>query len=452
MGARQNGVDGAIALLLALSRHNGRVALSVVMAECGLARASLHRIALTLEAAGLVQRERGWLSLGPAAAAFVPGATARHWTGLEARPVRSIVAERKGQGLYSGPIVLSPPPAKRASGRFRIGFSNASMSNPWRVALVHSVEFAVSRLGSAVHRLTVKHAGDDAVRQARDIDAMVAQGIDGLLVSAAAPEAIVPTLERAMAAGIAVVLVDRGVAAAAPHTSFVNTDDRAIGQVTALWLAERLKGKGRILLLAGEPEAEPAQDRLAAARAAFASFAELELLPVTWTRWLRETGRAAVREHLRAGAVIDGVWCDSGLQGVGSLQAFIESGVPRGKIPPHTGGDLNLAYKLAIRHGVPLAAMDSPPAMGRRAVEVLFAAMLGQWVPSRVDVSSAVVLTKGATTRSVRADIWAEDHVRWDLPDDLVLHSGLGEAYNPRSFRIHYAGNSYNRSAARVGS
>ena len=41
--------------------------------------------------------------------------------------------------------------------------------------------------------------------------------------------------------------------------------------------------------------------------------------------------------------------------------------------------------------------------------------------------------------------------MRWDLPDDLVLASGLGPAYNPQSFRIHYPGNVYNRSAARTG-
>jgi hypothetical protein len=71
MGARQNGVDGTIALLLALSQHNGRAALSVLAA----------------------------------AAAVVPGPAVQHWTGLEARPVRSIVAERPSQGLYAGPIV-----------------------------------------------------------------------------------------------------------------------------------------------------------------------------------------------------------------------------------------------------------------------------------------------------------------------------------------------------------
>ena len=99
---------------------------------------------------------------------------------------------------------------------------------------------------------------------------------------------------------------------------------------------------------------------------------------------------------------------------------------------------------------MPLAAVDYPPAMGTKAVEVLFAALGGRWVPSFVNVASDIILTRDAATRSVKPHIWAEKHVRWDLPDDLVLASGLGPAYNPRLFRIHYPGNSYNRSAAQL--
>jgi ribose transport system substrate-binding protein len=144
---------------------------------------------------------------------------------------------------------------------------------------------------------------------------------------------------------------------------------------------------------------------------------------------------------------IDGVWCDSGLQGVGSLRAYVEAG-RSGAIPPHTGGDLNLAYKLAIRHGVSQAAVDYPPAMGLRAVEALLDVLRGRPVPRRIDVPTEIVVTRGHATRSVRPDLWSDEHVRWDLPDDLILASGLGASYDPRSFRVHYKGNRYNRSAA----
>ena len=73
------------------------------------------------------------------------------------------------------------------------------------------------------------------------------------------------------------------------------------------------------------------------------------------------------------------------------MQAFSDAHYRAGEIPPHTGGDLNLAYKLAIRHRVPLAAMDYPPAMGAVAVETLHATLRGDWVPRSVQVASEVI-------------------------------------------------------------
>jgi ribose transport system substrate-binding protein len=86
--------------------------------------------------------------------------------------------------------------------------------------------------------------------------------------------------------------------------------------------------------------------------------------------------------------------------------------------------------------------------MGLRAVEVLLDILRGRSAPRRVDVPTEIVVTRGHATRSVYPDLWSDEHVRWDLPDDLILASGLGPSYDPRSFRVHYKGNRYNRSAA----
>ena len=445
MGERnQNGVDGAIVLLRALANAPGPVTSAALAAAAGLPRSSFHRIARALAEAGLVTLSRGKVAPGPLAQKLV-----------EVRS-NALSREREPFAVYrmapppsSEPIALTAPLRRRSSRRLRIGFANASMDNPWRVALVHSIEHAVASLGDSMGRLTIRHANDDGKQQALDIDALVAGGVDGLIISATEPQRIAEPLARARAAGIPVVLVDRGVPASVPYHSFVTTDDHVIGRTTALWLAETIGGEGAILMLPGRADAEPALRRLDAAREVFIGFPGIEVLGIEWTEWRREMARAIVGKAIaKHGTRIAGVWCDSGLQGVGSLEAFVAAGRRAGEIPPHTGGDLNLAYKLAIRHRVPVAAVDFPPAMGTAAVEVLCAALRGRWVPRAVNVASAVILSRGHTTRSVKPTLWAEDHVRWDLPDDLVLASGLGPAYNPRRFRIHYPGNRYNRSAA----
>jgi ribose transport system substrate-binding protein len=457
--SQHNGVDATIALLLALARRDREAKTSDLRREIGAPRASMHRIVRTLAAHGVLEAPRGLLRAGPLAKAFI-GANAEtvkredtqrapRGARLDRRPPVSRTAEAGEAGAVS----LSRPHVRRRASRFKIGFSNASMDNLWRVALVHTIEYAAASLGERIDRLTVLHAQDDPRQQVADIERMIGEGVDGLIISAVEPRAIGNAVAKAMARGIAVVLVDRGVEVDIPYTSFVTADDAIIGRLTALWLAERLEGQGAIFLLPGDITAEPAHIRLAAAQTVFSRFAGIEILGVDWTGWRREAGRDIIRAAItRWGSRISGVWSDSGLQGAGSLQAFIDAGYRAGEIPPHTGGDLNLAYKLAIRTRTPLAGVDFPPSMGIKALEVLLASLRGAWTPASVKVASEVIITKGAATRSLSPDLWAEDHVRWDLPDDLILASGLGPAYNPRSFRIHYPGNVYNRSAARTQS
>lgn len=444
----RNGVDAAIALLLALSRHDGAIRSSELAREIGLPRSSFHRIAQALAAGGLVTLSRGSIAPGPLADKLAR-VRAAHVEPSHAPPASRV---RRRAAPAREPIALAAPLPGRHSGRYRIGFSNASMGNAWRVALVHAIERATAGFGDSIGQLVVRHAGDDASNQVADLNALIDEGVDGLILSVEDPALAAEPLQRAHKNGIPVVLVDRGVADDVPHQSFVWADDEAIGRTHALWLCERLGGQGAILMLPGRQGALPAERRLAAAQAVIAQYPGIEVLRTAWTDWHREPARAVVAGAIAThGHRIAGVWCDSGLQGVGSIEAFIAAGRKPGDIPPHTGGDLNLAYKLAIRHKVPLAAMDYPPAMGAVAVEMLHAALRGEWVPRSVQVASEVILTRGHATRSVKPTLLAETHVRWDLPDDLVLASGLGPAYNPRSFRIHYPGNRYNRSAARAG-
>jgi len=452
--AQQNGVDAAIGILGALAKAGGVARGSDLARDLGIARASFHRICRTLAKAGIVVVEKGEVRVGPACAKFVTASAAALVREDARREQRA-----RGRATPTGvpllsiepepPLLLSPPVMRRRSRRLRIGFSNTSMGNPWRVALVHSVEHAAANLGEEIEWLRVRHAGGDGYQQVRDIQDLLAEGVDGLLVSATIPNAVTDAVASAMALGVSVVLVERGVSADVPHTSFVAADDAVIGRTTALWLAETLRGQGGVVLLSGRADAAPAQLRLAAARETFARFPGITILEAEWTDWERDRARRAVTRAIgRWGEAISGVWCDSGQQGVGSMEAFIEAGYPDGALPPHTGGDINLCYKLAIRHRVRMAAMDYPPAMGVRAVEALHASLAGNWVPRFIDVPADVILSDGAATRSVRSSQRIADHVRWDLPDNLILGSGLGPSYNPRAFRIRYPGNVYNRSAA----
>ncbi len=180
-------------------------------------------------------------------------------------------------------------------------------------------------------------------------------------------------------------------------------------------------------------QADPAQRRLEGARAVFGRYPVFESPTSAGRGGRRSSAARLLQRNSPTGKRRSTALVRFRLQAVGSLRAYVAAG-RSGEIPPHTGGDLNLAYKLAIRHSVPQAAVDYPPAMGLRAVEALLDVLRGRPVPRRIDVPTEIVVTRGHATRSVRPDLWSDEHVRWDLPDDLILASGLGASYDPAHF------------------
>jgi len=291
---------------------------------------------------------------------------------------------------------------------------------------------AAQRQRDVVPNVIVRDAEDDPSRQAEQIAEMAALGIDLCILSAASANS--PVLSDAVhslaARGTPVIGVDRMCGDAADLVSFVTASDVLVGRIMALWLVERLGGRGRILMLCGLEDASPCRMRLQAAMEILNLYPEIEVVAVEFTDWLAQKGYDTVGRHLASGLVPDGVWCDSGLQGVGSVRAFVDAGFKRGTIPPHTGGEINLMYKLAFNHKVPLCGVDYPAAMGALSFQVALDTLFGRQVSRRVEAGLEIVVSRGQETPSVKADLLAEEKVRWDRDDDYVHASG----WIPRSY------------------
>ena len=448
-GTQRNGVDAAIDLIAALSQKGGSAASADLARELGIPRASFHRITRMLADFGVVSCSRGRIAIGPVARGLATALAKagdeqdRHRDRLLGEALRP-VAVPHGTARRQAPALTRPfiVPQRRRS---RIGFSNGAMDNPWQVAMLHSIEFAASRLHDVLECVTVVQAHGDPKKQLDDIEHLAASGVDGLLVSALVPRGQVALSARIARRGLPLVYVERGGAADLSCASFVTSDNTAIGRLTAQWLVETLKGRGRVLMLYGHADAEMTQSRQANALDIFARYPGIQVIDTDATHFQRDLAYGTAADAIaRHGEAIAGVWCDSGLNSAGSIQAFRDAGFAPGRIPPHTGGDLNLSYKLAVSQKVAMASMDYPPAMGIRAFEILLSAIGGAWVPRHVNMRAQFVASRGLAAHSVRP----EDHVRWDMPDDLVFGAGLGAAYDPRAFRVSYPGNSYNRSSA----
>lgn len=423
------------AILSSFDSKNSPRRVSTVLQSLEISTSTGFGLVRAMKEVGLLERvDHGSVRLGPAARrfAFGPIESANAHAGNN-EYIRLFAGGNSPSGrgridpqISWNPMLAETVETKRFSRKapYAIGFANASLSNPWRYALLSSMQYAIRLHGGEIASFQTRNADDQPDQQLRDIDNLLNCGIDALIVSAADVQhlALSQMLSDLVASGFPVVAVDRRPAQAESFVSFVTASDAHIGHLSALWLAEHIGEYGRIWLLSGADRASPALRRQSAALKTFSMFPGISIEAVVFTGWTEAGGREAIRSlHAQFGGAPDGVWCDSGLQGVGSIQSFMELDE---NVPPHTGGDLNKMYKLAIDQRVPFAALDYPAAMGARAVETLLDILAGEPVTRRVETPIQTVLPRGAETISVKADLWAERHVRWDKGDDVVLSQG----------------------------
>jgi ribose transport system substrate-binding protein len=101
---------------------------------------------------------------------------------------------------------------------------------------------------------------------------------------------------------------------------------------------------------------------------------------------------------------IDGVWADSGLQGSGAAEAFLDAQMD---VPPITGEDFNRFLKMWKEQGLNAIAVDYTVRQGYEAVQVALDILKGEPVPHYVLVPNTVITQDNL-----------DQFVRTDLPDD----------------------------------
>jgi ribose transport system substrate-binding protein len=283
-------------------------------------------------------------------------------------------------------------------------FSNASVSNSWRVSMVEHLRWAVEENSDLIGELIETDANDDPNKQISDTEDLLTQGCDILIISPATADALTPVAQTAMDQGIPVVTVDRNVSDASAYVSYVVADNCTVGRLQAEWLVETLNGEGEIVLMSGIAGASPAEERLQCARAVFAEYPGIVEIAQEYTNWSPVEGKQVMENWLLIFDQIDGVWSDSGLQASGAVEAFVEAGVD---VPPITGEDFNRFLKQMNELGFPGVVVPFSVQQGSVAVETALSILAGEEVPKMVFVENVIIT----------ADNLA-DYVRPDLPDD----------------------------------
>lgn len=270
-----------------------------------------------------------------------------------------------------------------------VGFAQDTLDNDWRSAQVRELQQAFSS-HPEIHFIFTNAHGRTA-QQVRDIEDLAAQGVDLLITSPRHGLAMEPAISAIYRSGLPIVLLTRRIPGE-DYTSFIGPDDSAIAAQAAELLADKLNGKGRILVMQGVPTATTAIQRTRGFKQALKKYPQMEIVAMPVGNYLRADALHEMEQVLMEGVAFDAIFAESDSMATGIRLALRGAGIDPKSIPL-VGIDYIPEAREAIRNGEQLASF-SYPTCGRETVEQVARILAGKPFKRNVMVESVLVTQK----------------------------------------------------------
>lgn len=149
-----------------------------------------------------------------------------------------------GTGALLGAAALALISASPAMAATTACLITKTESNPYFVKMKIGAEAAAKKEGVILKTYTGKYDGDNE-SQVAAIEACMAQGAKGILITASSTKAIVPSVEKARKAGILVIALDTALDPASAADMTFATDNFHAGELDGQWAKAKLGAKAK---------------------------------------------------------------------------------------------------------------------------------------------------------------------------------------------------------------
>jgi ribose transport system substrate-binding protein len=219
------------------------------------------------------------------------------------------------------------PAADAGGGKVKVGFSASTLNNAFFVGLKSGVEKGTKAQG---FDLVQTNANGDAQQQVNDAINLLSQGVTALVLNPIDSKAIIPAVEKANSMGIPVFTLDRG-SDGGKVTSFVASDNVALGATAAKWIADQLtkrygSAKGNVVDLIGLVGTTAATDREKGFSDAIAKYPDIKVVARQEGAFDQEKSLNAMTNILQKYPQIDAVFGANDDNTVGAEKAIDNAG------------------------------------------------------------------------------------------------------------------------------
>jgi ribose transport system substrate-binding protein len=148
--------------------------------------------------------------------------------------------------MLAGGAMLVPagwtPRARAANAKWRIGFSQATTLEPWRVQFNKDLKTEAAKHPEA--DVLFADAEDHTEKQVADMEAFISRDVDLILISPKESAGLTSVVETAMKAKIPVILLDRNINSD-DYTQWIGGDNVVIGRAAGSFVVDAMGGPGK---------------------------------------------------------------------------------------------------------------------------------------------------------------------------------------------------------------
>lgn len=220
------------------------------------------------------------------------------------------------------------------------------------------------------------------------IEKMVAQGVQGIAITPVDPS-VATTLDKAVAAGIKVVLMDNGIPGWKNQTALATTNNLEAGKLAGGYLKSVLRDGDKLGILEGVPGVPALDDRVNGMLEGLKGV-NVEIVGKGTTECTEEKGINVAQDILTANPDLKAIYSACGPPAAGAAQAIKNANLDRHVIL--VGFDFCCGEPEAVAAGTEDASVAQFPAkMSELGVDALVKAINGEKVESLIDSGAALV-------------------------------------------------------------
>jgi simple sugar transport system substrate-binding protein len=221
------------------------------------------------------------------------------------------------------------------------------------------------------------------------IESMVTKGVKGIAVTPVDPT-VAPALDKAIASGVKVVLLDNNIPDWKGRTALATTNNYNAGKLAGEYLKTVLKNGDTLGILEGVPGVPSLDDRVKGMLEGLQGV-DVKIVGRGATNCTEELGISVAEDLLTANPHLKSIYAACGPPAAGAAQAIKNAGIANDAIVL-VGFDFCCGEEEALTSGVEDASVAQFPAkMSELGVDALVKAIRGEKVESLIDSGAALV-------------------------------------------------------------